>query len=88
MKIYLDRRYCTSWAAPCEQCFSWHYLGDEIRPNYCMVELVEDGRPERTFYIKDRDGVDKILVVDEDNWADVHDSWMLMWEKSHEEAPA
>ncbi len=80
MKIYLDRRDCPTWAAPCETCFSSHYLGEEIEPNYCLVRTVDDGRVERTFVIKDRDGVDKVLVVDENNWADIHDSWMTIWE--------
>ena len=58
MKIKIDRRKCTCWSAACETCFSWHYLGEEIRPNYCMIEVEDDGQPERTFYIEDRDGVD------------------------------
>jgi hypothetical protein len=87
MKLYLDRRNCNSWAAACETCFSWHYMRDEVEPNYCLYDLVDDGRPERTFYIKDRDGVDKILVVDENNWQDVYEGWILDWEKEHLELP-
>jgi hypothetical protein len=81
MKIYIDRRYCNCWAAACETCFSWHYMGDEIKPNYCLLDVVEDKQPERVFHIKDRDGVDKVFVVDENNWADVQDTWMLTFEK-------
>jgi hypothetical protein len=43
--------------------------------------MVEDGRPEITFCIKDRDGVDKTLVVDENNRADASDSWLLAWQQ-------
>ena len=77
MKIKIDRRKCTCWSAACETCFSWHYLGDEVRPNYCLIDMEDDGKPERTFYIEDRDGVDKVLVVDEDNWAEVYDGWQM-----------
>ncbi|MGD2157216.1 MAG: hypothetical protein PVG32_10110 [Anaerolineales bacterium] len=83
MKIYLDRRGCSCWVGACETCFSWHYLGEEVLPNYCLLEVIEDRRPERTFLIKDRDGVDKVLVVDEDNWPEVHDGWTLVWERQH-----
>jgi hypothetical protein len=81
MKVYLDRTNCKTWESPCESCFSSHYLGDEIEPNYCLVKIEDDHQPARTFIIEDRDGVEKILVVDENNWAAVHDSWMMTWEQ-------
>lgn len=88
MKIHIDRRKCTCWAAACETCFSSNYLGEEIKPNYCLIETVEDGSPDRTFLVTDRDGVDKILVVDETNWSDFQDAWMLSVEKETGELPA
>lgn len=81
MKIYLDRRGCNCWAAACETCFSWNYLDAEIRPNYCLVDVQDDQRPARTFYVQDRDGSVKTMVVDEHNWPEFHDSWQLSWEK-------
>jgi hypothetical protein len=45
------------------------------------LEIIDDGNSERTFLIKDRDGIDKLLVVDDSNWADAYDSWQLAWEQ-------
>ena len=81
MKIVLDRRSCNCWDPACEAHFGWHFLREEITPVDCTIEMVEDGRPEITFCIKDRDGVDKTLVVDENNRADASDSWLLAWQQ-------
>jgi hypothetical protein len=80
MKIVLNRRTCTCWDSPCEAHFGAHFLGPEITPIDCLVEMSDDGRQELTFLILDRDGVDRQLVVDETNRALAHDSWRLAWE--------
>lgn len=81
MKIVLDQHSCNCWDAACETHFGWHFLRDEITPVDCTVLVEEDGKEEITFLIKDREGVDKVLVVDENNWAEAHDSWQIAWEK-------
>jgi hypothetical protein len=81
MKIVLDQRSCKCWDAACEAHFSWHFLQDEITPVDCTVEVVDDGQEAYTFFIKDRDGSDKTLIVDESNRGEVSDSWRLAWEK-------
>jgi hypothetical protein len=81
MRIVLDRRTCNCWEPACETHFGWHFLRDEITPVDCTIEMVEDGRAELTFLIKDRDGVDKELVIDESNRAEAYDSWRLAWEE-------
>ena len=81
MKIILDRRGCNCWDAPCETHFGWHFLRDEITPIDCTAEMVDDGKNEITFHILDRDGVDKILVVDESNRDEAYDSWRSAWER-------
>jgi hypothetical protein len=48
------------------------------------VEVTDDGKKALTFYIKDRDGLDKVLVVDETNRGEASDSWQLAWE--HQQA--
>ncbi len=83
MKIILDRRTCQCWDAPCETHFGWHFLRDEITPVDCTAEVVDDGRPEITFVIKDRDGSDKVLVVDQENRDLAYDTWRLAWEQQH-----
>ena len=81
MKILLDRRTCNCWQAACESHFGWHFLREEVTPIDCTLEIINDGHAERTFIINDRDGIDKILVVGESNWADAYDSWQLAWEQ-------
>jgi hypothetical protein len=43
--------------------------------------MVEDGKAELTFLVLDRDGVDKVLVIDEANRAEAYDSWLQAWEQ-------
>lgn len=81
MKIILDRRGCNCWDAACDTHFGWHFLRGEITPVECLVETVEDGSEAVTFWIRDRDGVDKQLVIDESNRAEAYDSWHSVWEK-------
>jgi len=81
MKIVLDRRSCGCWDAPCETHFGWHFLREEIKPIDCTVEIIDDGKPERTFFILDRDGFEKVLVVDDSNLEEAHDSWRTAWER-------
>ena len=80
MKIVLDRRSCNCWEPTCEAHFGWHFLRDEITPVDCTVAIEEDGKSEITFFIKDRDQVDKVLVVDDTNRDLVYDSWIQAWE--------
>jgi len=85
LKIVLDRRSCNCWDAACETHFGWHFLRQEVTPVDCTVEVTQDGKDETTFLIKDRDGIDKVLVVDESNYAEAYDSWRLAWEKQQED---
>ena len=80
MKIVLDRRSCNCWEPACETHFGWHFLRDEVTPVDCTVEVTDDGQPETTFLILDRDGIDKTLVVSAENWAAAYDSWRQAWE--------
>jgi hypothetical protein len=81
MKIVLDRRSCNCHEPACETHFGWHFLRKEITPIDCVIEISDDGQEQITFFIMDRDGVDKTLVVDESNRAEAYDSWLLAWEE-------
>jgi hypothetical protein len=81
MKIILDTRICKCWDAACSAHFSSHFLGEEVTPIDCVVDMIEDDNREITFQIKDRDGTEKTLVVGKDNYADAYDSWREAWEK-------
>ncbi len=85
MKIVLDRRSCGCHEPACETHFGWHFLRKEITPIDCVIEISDDGQEEMTFFIMDRDGVDKTLVVDESNRAEAYDSWLLAWEEQQKE---
>lgn len=80
MKILLDRRSCKCWEPACESHFAWHFLGEEITPIDCVVEMVDDGQDELYFTILDRDGTDKELLIDDGNRAEAYDSWRQAWE--------
>jgi hypothetical protein len=81
MKIILDRRSCNCWDPACEAHFGWHFLREEITPVDCTAEVIEDGSAEITFSIKDKNGVDKELVVNDANRAEAYDSWRQAWER-------
>ena len=82
MKVRLDRRACSCWEAACESCFAGNLLQEHFCPA-CILERIEDGSPALTVEILDRDGSEKTLVVTEDNWGAVFDSWMLAWQEEH-----
>lgn len=84
MKIVLDRRSCDCWEPACEAHFGWHFLREDVTPVDCTVEMMDDGKSEITFFIKDRDGDDKILVVDETNRDVAYDSWFQAYEDQQE----
>jgi hypothetical protein len=81
MKIVLNRRSCNCYDQACETHFGWHFLRPEVTPVDCTVEMLDDGREEVTFFILDKDGSDKTLVVDEENRAVAYDSWRQAWEE-------
>ena len=85
MKIVLDRRSCNCYQPACEAHFGWHFLREEVTPVDCTVQMVDDGKTDITFFIMDRDGVDKTLVVNEENHATAYDSWVLAWEEQQSE---
>jgi hypothetical protein len=85
MKIWLDRRVCDVWEAACESDFADKFLGDEILPAACTVMLAEEDDNEKiVFYIRDRDGSEKELVVDDSNLAAAIDSWMIAYAEQKE----
>ena len=55
--------------------FGCHFLRSENTPIGYMVDVIDDERPEIVFFIKDRDGQDKELVVNDENRAEASDSW-------------
>ncbi len=81
MRIVLDRRSCQCYDQACESHFGWHFLRDDITPVDCTLEMVDDQRAETTFLILDKDGIDKELVVNDENWGIAYDSWRQAWEQ-------
>ena len=82
MKVYMDRNLCERWIAGCESCFGVRAEKGEFLLDGCVLDVVdEDKRDEIVCYIKDRDGEDKVLTINEDNWAEAFDSWQQLLEK-------
>lgn len=87
MKLILNRKVCNCWEAACESDFASKFLGPEILPTACVVAVEDDGKKELTFVIEDRDGSEKLFLVNELNLADAIDSWMGAYEKQQANKP-
>lgn len=81
MKVYMDRNLCSRWQAGCDSCFGTRVERGEFILDGCVLEVLEDDCDDFTLYIKDRDGTDKTLIVNEENWPEAYDSWQQLWEK-------
>lgn len=81
MQVYMNRVWCTCWQAACERTFGWRVDHNEWGLGGCVVETREDGRPEITVFIKDKDG-DKVLRITPENRAAVIDGWGLVAQSS------
>lgn len=88
MKIELNRAVCDCWEASCEQCFGSNFLGEEVLPTACLVRSEDDGSKKFKFVIQDRDGEEKEFTVDDENFADALDSWMLAFAAQQEKIKA
>jgi len=84
MKVFLDRNLCERWQAGCDSCFGNRILENRFDLEGCIVEVVRNDDPEIVFYIKDRDGEDKVLTVTQENWPEAYDSWGDLLEKQRE----
>lgn len=62
MKVILDRRSCTCWQGSCESCFAGNLSREHFCPA-CLLEEIDDQRPELTVVILDRDHTEKVLVI-------------------------
>ena len=89
MKVYMDRVSCPCWQASCESSFGWrlmHLLEGETLPGGCMYAFEEDGKKPITFFIHDHDG-NKVLKVDDRNYPEAYDSWLLLWQRQEDSLP-
>ena len=88
MKVYLDRESCPTWQGACESCFGWHLeqlMDGDFQPSACMVEWDDECRDEITFFMRDKEGKDRVLVVNQENWSDAYDSWSKLLEAQEKE---
>lgn len=92
MKINIDRESCECWEGACESCFGWRLLQlmekGELHPATCHISTEEDGQMAFTFKIHDRDGKDKELVVNKENWVEAYESWPELLAKQSGESAA
>jgi hypothetical protein len=94
MKVYLDRNHCEIYQAGCESCFGGRvevFFGEnKYAPGWdvagCVMKIDEEDKKDTiTFFMKDRDGQDKVLDVNQENWPDAYQSWMQLYEKQQAE---
>ncbi len=81
MRVTLDRRSCTCWLGSCESCFAGYLLQEHFCPA-CLLDEEDDGQAALSVLILDRDGTEKSLVVTDENWGEVFDSWLLAWQRT------
>ena len=83
MKVYMDRTKCPCWQGACEQSFGWRLMRlmqGEAPLGGCIYDFANDGKRSLTFLIHDHDR-DKVLQVNDRNWPDAYDSWLLLWQR-------
>lgn len=70
--------------AACESCFGEYLdrlVGGEFLPSGCTVEWEEDDQDGIAFFLHDKDGQNKILMVNQANWLDACNSWSRLLAK-------
>lgn len=55
-------------------------MDGEFQPSACMVEWDKEDPDEITFIMRNKEGEDKVLVVNQENWPDAYDSWAQLLE--------
>jgi hypothetical protein len=78
MKIYMDLESCPTWMGACESCFGWHLnrlMAGDFQQSACMLEWDDQCQEEITYHLHDKDGQDKVLIVNQENWAAAYNSW-------------
>jgi hypothetical protein len=71
----------------CESCFGWHLdhlMENDFLPSTCTLEWDDECRDEITFFVHDKDGNDRTLVVNQENWADAYESWSRLLAKQED----
>jgi hypothetical protein len=78
----MDRNHCQLSQAACESCFGGRIELREFGEAGCVMDVRDEDDTEKiTFFIKDRDGSNKVLHVNQENWPEAYNSWMLLYQK-------
>ena len=78
MQIEMDLESCPTWMGACESCFGYHLartMKGDFQPSACTIKWDNECQEEITYLLRDKDGQDKVLVVNQENWADAYNSW-------------
>ncbi|MDE3090289.1 MAG: hypothetical protein KGJ80_12985 [Chloroflexota bacterium] len=74
MLVYMDRTACSCWIAACERTFGWRIEHNDWGEGGCIVESRDDGKPEVTIMLKDRDGNKRMTITQSNRW-DAYEGW-------------
>lgn len=77
MQVFMDRTACSCWIAACERTFGWRVEHNDWSEGGCIVQATDDGKPEVTIFLKDRDGNKVMTLTDLNRW-DAYESWSRM----------
>lgn len=85
MRVFVDHLGCPEWMPASERCLGSFILDPHhFPPRSCFLRVEEDGRPELTLVIYERDHT-KVLVVTDENRAQIAFAYQLapdMWEEA------
>lgn len=65
MKIYIDRNHCDACQSYCDRHVAKYVRFPEGEDRPCIQKLEEDGAVELTLVVRDHDGKEITLVLDE-----------------------
>ncbi len=76
MKVTIDRNTCGHHPAACEQCFG-EFLRHGAAPDRpCIIDVVDDGRPEIIATVKSGSYYGTLVITDENREEIIYDGWM------------
>ena len=75
MRIIMDRNTCTTILPACEECFATFVLHHCVPDRGCILDVVDDGRPETRLALRYGSTETEVVVTDENRELLAYDGW-------------
>lgn len=77
MRVIINRNLCGHYPAACEKCFGeFLRLGGEVPDRGCILDVIDDGKPEVTAQITSGTYTTELVVTDENREEIIYDGYM------------